>query len=107
MIGPDFGSVPDTSEPIFSRISRYSHDPTKPGKTSVMCDSGNPRGGLGAKATTFVKCSSDEEVLKGIQENVGGHDFSFGRFGELAAVQGCESFYGIPLSVVLMEHRVY
>ena len=73
-----------------NRFSFEPSEPSKPGKTSAVCDYYNPRAGYGGKATTAIKCSNDEEVSRAICENVGKHDFVFGRLMELSHAQGCE-----------------
>jgi RNA exonuclease 1 len=74
--GPEFGNLFDNTEPIFDRMARLGSQQGKVNKTSAYCDYFNMRGGLSARATTAVKCTS--------------HDFVFGRLMELANVQGCE-----------------
>ncbi|KAK8846710.1 hypothetical protein IAR55_005797 [Kwoniella newhampshirensis] len=86
--GPDFGNALENMEPIFERLNRYTSDRTKPGKTSAYCDYGNPRAMYGAKATTAVRCTTDDEVIHRMKENMESHDFVFGRMMELATVQG-------------------
>ena len=88
--GPTFGSFIDSTEPIFERMNRFSVEPSKSGRTSAVCDYYNPRAGYGGKATTAIKCSNDEEVLKAVCENAGRHDFVFARLMELNHAQGCE-----------------
>ncbi|OCF37620.1 hypothetical protein I316_00747 [Kwoniella heveanensis BCC8398] len=86
--GPDFGNALENMEPIFERLNRCRPDKTQTGKTSAYIDYGNPRGTYGAKATTAIKCSSDDEVVENMLREVEGHDLVFGRFMELASVQG-------------------
>ena len=88
--GPDFGSFADTTESIFERMNRYVDSSTKIGRKTAYCDYGNPKSGPGAKATTAIKCLTDEDVVEGMVKSVGEHDFVFGRMMELANVQGCK-----------------
>ncbi|WVQ68933.1 uncharacterized protein L199_007142 [Kwoniella botswanensis] len=81
--GPDFGNTMENMEPIFERLNR-----NKPIKTSAFIDYSNPRTSLGAKATTAIRCTTDDEIVDKILENVEGHDLVFGRMMELANVQG-------------------
>ncbi|WVF70114.1 hypothetical protein IAT40_004902 [Kwoniella sp. CBS 6097] len=86
--GPDFGNALENMEPIFERLNRFRPDKTQTGKTSAYIDYGNPRGTYGAKSTTAIKCSSDDQVVENVLKEVEGHDLVFGRFMELANVQG-------------------
>jgi RNA exonuclease 1 len=70
-------------------MARYTAT-SKTGKTSALCDYFSLRGGYGTKATTAVKCTTDDEVLEAMIRQVEGHDFVFGRLMQLANVQGCE-----------------
>ena len=88
--GPEFGNFVDHNEPIFDRIGRYK-GPEKRKRTSVVCDTTNARSGYGAKATEVIKCSTDEEVIDQVIEQVQEHDLVFARLLELASVQGCTS----------------
>jgi RNA exonuclease 1 len=88
--GPEFGEVGDETESIFERMSRHSENLSKPGKTSVICDYGKTNQWLKSKATTAVGCKDDDEVLAGLLEHAGKHDFAFARFMELANTLGCE-----------------
>nr|XP_019047506.1 hypothetical protein I302_04121 [Kwoniella bestiolae CBS 10118]OCF26436.1 hypothetical protein I302_04121 [Kwoniella bestiolae CBS 10118] len=81
--GPDFGNALENMEPIFERLNR-----NKPVKTSAFIDYSNPRTSLGAKAITAIRCSTDDEIVDKVIENVEGHDLVFGRMMELANVQG-------------------
>lgn len=94
--GPDFGAFNDTTEPIFERVNRFVQPSangtiqSKTAQTTAVCDYSNPKSGHGAKATIAVKCNNDDEILGAMLEHVGQHDLVFGRFMELANVQGCE-----------------
>lgn len=90
IVGPEFGEVGDETESIFERMSRHSENLSKPGKTSVICDYGKTNQWLKSKATTAVGCKDDDQVLEGLVENVGKHDFAFARFMELANTLGCK-----------------
>lgn len=79
----------DHNEPIFERIARYG-GPEKRKRTSVVCDTTNARSGYGAKANEVIKCSTDEEVVDSVIEQVEQHDLVFARLMELATVQGCK-----------------
>jgi hypothetical protein len=87
--GPDFGTMLEASEPIFARVGRFTRNTKHATQTSLMCDTGTSKGGLGAKANRFITCASDEEVITGLVENAGDFDLSFGRLNELAIAQGC------------------
>ena len=71
-------------------MNRFTPDPTVSGKSSAICDHGTPSSGHGSRATTVVKCRTDDEVISAMCDNVPKHDFVFGRLMELADVQGCE-----------------
>ncbi|WVR04385.1 hypothetical protein IAU60_001387 [Kwoniella sp. DSM 27419] len=87
--GPDFGNALENMEPIFERLNRFGPGgEAAKGKTSAYCDYGNPRGTYGAKATTVVKCTNDDEVVEAMQREVESHDLVFGRLMELSNVQG-------------------
>lgn len=90
----------DNNEPIFDRISRQisgggggtaTGAAEKRGKRTVVCDTSNARAGYGSKATTAIKCETDDGVVDAILEQVEGHDFVFGRLMDLASAQGCKS----------------
>ncbi|WWC87181.1 uncharacterized protein L201_002067 [Kwoniella dendrophila CBS 6074] len=83
LYGPDFGNALENMEPVFERLNR-----NKPPKTSAFIDYGNPRSSHGSKATTAIRCTSDDEIVGQMIENVKKHDFTFGRMMELANVQG-------------------
>ncbi|KAJ9102386.1 hypothetical protein QFC21_002786 [Naganishia friedmannii] len=95
--GPEFGEVGDETESIFERMSRHSENLSKPGKTSVICDYGKSHQWIKAKATTAVACKDDDQVLAGLMENVGKHDFAFARFMELANTLGWVTNQAGPL----------
>ncbi|CAD6570359.1 MAG: hypothetical protein TREMPRED_005740 [Tremellales sp. Tagirdzhanova-0007] len=110
--GPTFGSFIDSTEPIFERMNRFSVEPSKSGRTSAVCDYYNPRAGYGGKATTAIKCSNDEEVLKAVCENAGRHDFVFARLMELNHAQGwssdspLETVASLDMALHNLDHRL-
>lgn len=55
----------------------------------MVCDTTNARSGYGAKASEVVKCSTDEEVIDSVIEQVQEHDLVFARLMDLATLQGC------------------
>ena len=91
--GPDFGSFMDTAESIFERMNRYVTDATtNETRRTAFCDYGNPRSGMGGKATSVARCTTDDEVIDNMVTYSDDHHFVFGRLMELAHVQGCGSF---------------
>ncbi|KAJ9125766.1 hypothetical protein QFC24_002550 [Naganishia onofrii] len=101
--GPEFGEVGDETESIFERMSRHSENLSKPGKTSVICDYGKSHQWIKAKATTAVACKDDDQVLAGLMENVGKHDFAFARFMELANTLGWVTNQADPLDTDIQK----
>lgn len=89
--GPDFGDSTNNMEPIVERIGRYMDNSPESRKTSAYCDYGDPRWLYGAKATTAVRCTSDDDVVNAVVKNVQSHTFVFGRMMELSEAQGCKS----------------
>lgn len=73
------------------RIGRYMDNSPESPKTSAYCDYGDPRWLYGAKATTAVRCTSDDDVVNAVVKNVQRHTFVFGRMMELSEAQGCKS----------------
>ena len=90
-MGSGFGEFRVDQEPIFERISRSTRRVgSSSGSTrSAVVDYGNPQKMHGAKATTTVGCTNDDEILKGLLDVVPSHQFVFGRFMSLADVLGC------------------
>ncbi|OXG10615.1 RNA exonuclease 1 [Cryptococcus neoformans Tu401-1] len=86
--GPDFGDSTNNMEPIVERIGRYMDNSPESRKTSAYCDYGDPRWLYGAKATTAVRCTSDDDVVNAVVKNVQSHTFVFGRMMELSEAQG-------------------
>ncbi|KAJ9107926.1 hypothetical protein QFC19_002669 [Naganishia cerealis] len=103
--GPEFGEVGDETESIFERMSRHSENLSKPGKTSVICDYGKSHQWIKAKATTAVACKDDDQVLAGLIENVGKHDFAFARFMELANTSGWVTNQADPLETDIEKQQ--
>ncbi|TNY23327.1 ribonuclease H [Rhodotorula diobovata] len=81
--GPGFGEFVTDQETIFERIGR-GQDP----KTSAVVDHGTPGQWHGAKATTAIACSNDDEVLQGMLDSVDKHDLTIGRFMDLSHTLG-------------------
>lgn len=94
--GPDFGDSTNNMEPIVERIGRYQDNSPESRKTSAYCDYGDPRWLYGAKATTAVRCTSDDDVVNAVVKNAQSHTFVFGRMMELSEAQGCESTPEMP-----------
>ncbi|KIR50845.1 RNA exonuclease 1 [Cryptococcus gattii Ru294] len=86
--GPDFGDSINNMEPIVERIGRYQDNSPESRKTSAYCDYGDPRWLYGAKATTAVRCTSDDDVVNAVVKNAQSHTFVFGRMMELSEAQG-------------------
>jgi RNA exonuclease 1 len=88
--GPSFGHFQVDIENVLERMGRArenSQASSKPIRTAVV-DYGTPHTWLGSKATTTVACTSDEDVVKGVEEALGTHDFVFGRMMELSEALG-------------------
>lgn len=87
--GPDFGDPGVDTEPVFERLNR--HNPQNKGaRRSLVADYGNPRAWYGAKATTAVACTTDDQVIDAVIDNVATHDYTFARMTELSNIQHCE-----------------
>jgi RNA exonuclease 1 len=54
-----------------------------------VCDYSNTRNGAGSRATTPIKCESDDEVVENMIAEVPKHDLVYGRMMELANHLGC------------------
>ncbi|KIM31905.1 hypothetical protein M408DRAFT_327301 [Serendipita vermifera MAFF 305830] len=80
--GPGYGHFMVDVENILERIGR-SGGPGRNMRTAVV-DYGNPSTWLGSKATSTVACTSDDDVVKGVQDLIGSHQFVFGRMLELS-----------------------
>ncbi|KAK4046506.1 para-aminobenzoate synthase, (PABA) [Microbotryomycetes sp. JL201] len=77
--GPGFGEFTNDQETIFERIARGT-DP----KRSAVVDHGTPGQWHGAKASTAIGCTSDQEVLEGALSALDGHQLIIARFMELS-----------------------
>ncbi|GAA5902806.1 hypothetical protein JCM5296_002887 [Sporobolomyces johnsonii] len=81
--GPGFGEFVTDQETIFERLGR-GQDP----KTSAVVDHGTPGQWHGAKATTAIACTNDDEVLQGMLDSIEGHDLTIARFMDLSHTLG-------------------
>ncbi|GAA6034983.1 hypothetical protein JCM8097_002129 [Rhodosporidiobolus ruineniae] len=81
--GPGFGEFVTDQETIFERIGRGQD-----AKTSAVVDHGTPGQWHGAKATTAIACSNDDEVLQGMLDAVPNHDLTIARFMDLSHTLG-------------------
>ncbi|GAA5871860.1 hypothetical protein JCM8547_003290 [Rhodosporidiobolus lusitaniae] len=81
--GPGFGEFVTDQETIFERIGRGQD-----AKTSAVVDHGTPGQWHGAKATTAVSCTNDDEVLQGLLDVVPNHDLTVARFMDLSHTLG-------------------
>ncbi|GAA5973295.1 hypothetical protein JCM11641_003057 [Rhodosporidiobolus odoratus] len=81
--GPGFGEFVTDQETVFERIER-GNDP----RTSAVVDHGTPGQWHGAKATTAIACSNDDEVLQGLLDSVSTHDLTIARFMDLSHTLG-------------------
>lgn len=83
--GPGFGEYKTDQESVFERMGRANKRGVgKGGVRSAVVDYGNPANMHGSKATTTVPCKSDEDIVDGVVEAVGSHDFVFARLMGLA-----------------------
>ncbi|KAL1750700.1 hypothetical protein FB107DRAFT_223404 [Schizophyllum commune] len=85
--GPDYGTFRVDWESIFERMSRSTKFNAGGAGRAAVIDHGNPAL-HGAKASTAVACTTDEEVLSGLLEAIPSHKFIYGRFTELADTLG-------------------
>ncbi|GAA5948990.1 hypothetical protein JCM21900_003164 [Sporobolomyces salmonicolor] len=81
--GPGFGEFVTDQETIFERLGR-GQEP----KTSAVVDHGTPGQWHGAKATTAIACTNDDEVLQGMLDSIEGHDLTIARFMDLSHTLG-------------------
>ncbi|KAI6037556.1 hypothetical protein EDC04DRAFT_3141981 [Pisolithus marmoratus] len=86
--GAGFGEFKTDYESIFDRMSRASGRGGPGSVKSAVVDLGNPTAMHGAKATTSLGCTTDEEVLEQLIQTIPAHEFTFGRFMGLADVLG-------------------
>ncbi|KZS92153.1 hypothetical protein SISNIDRAFT_467013 [Sistotremastrum niveocremeum HHB9708] len=84
--GVGFGTFKTDVESIFVRMGRSRS--AGEGVKSAVVDHGNPSGWYGAKASTCVACKNDEDVVRGVEDMIGGHRFVWGRMVELADALG-------------------
>ncbi|KAF8134342.1 hypothetical protein EV363DRAFT_1396762 [Boletus edulis] len=82
--GAGFGEFRSDYESIFERMARATQGPVR----GAVVDHGNPGVMHGAKATTTVGCTSDQEVLEGLTQAIPAHEFLFGRFTGVADAMG-------------------
>ncbi|KAG8836333.1 hypothetical protein FRC17_005619 [Serendipita sp. 399] len=78
--GLGFGHFMVDMENILERMRRSDGKQIRTG----VVDYGTPATWLGSKATSTFACSNDDDVVKGIQDMVGSHQFIFGRMLELS-----------------------
>ena len=80
-------------ETIFERIARAAPIVTVGKRRSVVIDHGNPANWYGKKAERCIACDTDEDVVNGLKEVLGGSEetytFVFARLTELADGLGC------------------
>ncbi|KAG8822435.1 hypothetical protein FRC19_006014 [Serendipita sp. 401] len=86
--GLGFGHFMVDVENILERMGRSNTANGKHVRTGVV-DYGTPATWLGSKATSTVACANDDDVVKGIQDMIGSHQFVFGRMLELSEGMGC------------------
>ncbi|GAA5885123.1 hypothetical protein JCM6882_007239 [Rhodosporidiobolus microsporus] len=89
--GPGFGEFVTDQETVFERIGR-GQDP----KTSAVVDHGTPGQWHGAKATTAIACTNDDEVLQGLLDTVSSHDLTIARFMDLSHTLGWSQSSSAP-----------
>lgn len=114
--GPGFGEYKNMTEQesIFDRLSRSTRGSTtgEPGSgegaklKSIVVDRGNPSSWHGAGAGKTVACTSDEEVLKGVLQNIDKSDFIWGRLTGLAEALLCRSYTLVGLMHISYDHGV-
>lgn len=90
--GPGYGEFKADYEGVFERLAR-SPRAAEGGLRTAIVDRGDPGKWHGAGAGTAVPCTSDEEVVKGVLEQVEGCDFVWARLMGLAEAQGCTFFH--------------
>ncbi|KAH9856073.1 hypothetical protein C2E23DRAFT_809916 [Lenzites betulinus] len=82
--GLGFGEFKVDTESIFERMSRARQGTVR----SAVVDHGNPSAWHGQKATSCIACQTDDEVVDGLINAVGSHQFLFGRLTALADARG-------------------
>lgn len=88
--GAGFGHFMVDMENILERMARSNSKNGKMIRTAVI-DYGNPSTWLGSKATSTTACTNDDDVVKGIQDSLGTHQFIFGRMLEVSEGLGWTS----------------
>ena len=91
--GPGYGHFMVDMENILERMCRASGG--KPSIRTAVVDYGTPSTWLGNKATSTVACVCDQDVVKGVEELIGSHQFVFGRMMELSECLGCKRFQDV------------
>ncbi|KAH0828120.1 hypothetical protein J3R83DRAFT_3791 [Lanmaoa asiatica] len=86
--GAGFGEFKTDYESIFERMARASGRGGQGSVRAAVVDHGNPAVMHGAKATTAIGCGSDREVLEGLIRAIPAHEFTFGRFTDIADAMG-------------------
>lgn len=81
-----FGEFKTDHKSIFERMAKACGR----APTAAIVGRGNPSVMHGAKATTFIGCGSDREVLDGLIQVIPAHEFLFWRFADIADAVGCE-----------------
>ncbi|KZO93832.1 ribonuclease H [Calocera viscosa TUFC12733] len=81
--GTAFGEFQQDLESIFEKMGR-PNGKRHSGATSVVVDHGHPAQWHGAKATTAVACTNDDEVVEGVVDTIPTHDFVFARMMDLS-----------------------
>jgi RNA exonuclease 1 len=89
--GPGYGHFMVDMENVLERMGRAGGMGS--GRLNVrtaVVDYGNPSTWLGSKATSAVACLCDQDVVKGVEDLIGSHQFVFGRMLELSERLGCK-----------------
>ncbi|KAK9376322.1 uncharacterized protein V1513DRAFT_439991 [Lipomyces chichibuensis] len=97
--GMEFGTCVPSTEPLLRRLARAA---TSGGaETSglhgrgVVVDYGNPAQWHGTDARTIVGCKNDEEVVRGVVESIGQHEFVWARMREVEFNRGWVAYHGL------------
>jgi RNA exonuclease 1 len=89
--GPGYGHFMVDMENVLERMGRAGG--MGGGRLNVrtaVVDYGNPSTWLGSKATSTAACVCDQDVVKGVEDLIGSHQFVFGRMLELSERLGCK-----------------
>lgn len=88
--GPSFGHFQVDIENILERMGRAAaqSQSSSNGVRTAVVDYGTPSTWLGSKATSTVACTNDDDVVNGIEDLIGTHQFIFGRMMELSEALG-------------------